>query len=201
MSARIRCSRCWKLSWRRSSRRGSISAFRSCVKVEGELMRMTQLQLCVHRPFVHCGWRTLQIRDCTAYRCVQVRENRARLTDTVLVKAWCEGMGSLRSTLSSLAVPCWFIANPSAAGELPQGTLVLVLPWGRADERAKVSKLSFRISEERSGCVPLVLEVAKILTTIHSLSHYTSLRPISPSHPSSSSASRSSLLPLSTSSP
>lgn len=38
-----------------------------------------------------------------------------------LVRAVCEGLGAFGTTIASLYVPLWIIANPSPQGELPEG--------------------------------------------------------------------------------
>ncbi|KAK4701106.1 hypothetical protein P7C70_g5127, partial [Phenoliferia sp. Uapishka_3] len=46
------------------------------------------------------------------------------------VQAWCDGLGSFGSTLTSPNTPVWLIANPAAPGELPQGLEVVVQDFG-----------------------------------------------------------------------
>ncbi|KAI5479009.1 cystathionine gamma-synthase [Pseudohyphozyma bogoriensis] len=70
---------------------------------------------------------------------VQERSKYGTVRHTV--KASCEGLGSFGMGISSLHVPVWLIANPSAQGELPSGLEVLVQDFG-----AEIGPLAFRVS-------------------------------------------------------
>lgn len=57
------------------------------------------------------------------------------------VRAVCEGLGAFGTTIASLYVPLWIIANPSPQGELPEGLEVVVQDFG-----AEVGPLAFTVS-------------------------------------------------------